>query len=96
MSTLTTVVTTSVISETAAVTVVLDLVEGRSVRTGDIDGLGFVILGDHEELDGLALVQGAKAVGFYGGLVDEQIFAAVVGADEAEALVVVEPTNRTG
>lgn len=85
--------TKAVIGETVVVAVVLDLLEGRSVGTGDVDGLGAVVLGDDKELDGLALVEGAKAFGFDGGLVDEQILAAVVGLDEAEALVVVEPTD---
>lgn len=84
--------TKAVIAETVVVAVVLDL-EGRSVGTGDVDGLCAVVLGDDKELDGLALVEGAKAFGFDGGLVDEQILAAVVGLDEAEALVVVEPTD---
>ena len=66
-----------------------------SVGAGDVDGLGAAVLalGDGE-LDLLALGEGAEAVGLDGGLVDEEILAAVVGGDEAEPLGVVEPLHR--
>ncbi|KAL2333804.1 hypothetical protein Fmac_015017 [Flemingia macrophylla] len=66
---------------------------GRAGLEGcDVDGLGLVVVaGGDAELDAIALEEGPVAVGSDGGLVDEEILAAVVGLDEAEALAVVEP-----
>lgn len=58
-----------------------------------MDGLcAFLFKGD-VELDELAFAEGAKAVGFDGGVVDEEVFAAVVWGDKAVAFVVVEPLH---
>ena len=69
--------------------------EGVAVGGGDVDGLGLVVVaGGDGELDAIAVVEGAVAVGCDGGLVDEEILAAVVGLDEAEAFAVVEPLHH--
>jgi len=45
------------------------------------------------ELDLLALGEGAEALRLDGRLVDEEVLAAVLGGDEAEALGVIEPLH---
>ena len=55
-----------------------------------------VVAGGDGELDAIAFVESAVTVGSDGRLVDEEIFAAIVGLDEAEALGVVEPHNNAG
>src|SRR5688500_11339134 len=45
------------------------------------------------ELHALALVERLEAPALDGGVVDEQVLASVLGRDEAEALVVVEPLD---
>lgn len=68
--------------------------QGGSAGACDVDGLGFAVVGERDlELDGLALGEAAESVGFDGGLVDEEILAAVIGGDEAESLGVVEPPD---
>src|SRR5678815_4032435 len=52
-------------------------------------------LGDGE-LHPLVLVQGTEPTAADGGEAGEHVSAAVIGRDEAEALVRVEPLNRTG
>ncbi|KAL5122575.1 hypothetical protein HKD37_02G003336 [Glycine soja] len=69
--------------------------ERGAVDAGDVDGLGLVVVaGGDGELDAVALEEGAVAVGSDGGLVNEEILAAVVGLDEAEALAIVEPLHH--
>ena len=80
-------------SSAAAARICLDLVDGDSVGSGDVDGLGAIVLEGDEELDDLALLEGAEAVRLDGGVVDEEVVAAFVGANEAVALVVVEPPH---
>src|SRR5690606_38013167 len=45
------------------------------------------------ELDGLTLLQALEAVRLNGRVMDEAVLAAIVGRDEAEALLVVEPLH---
>lgn len=47
------------------------------------------------ELDRLALAEGPETLHSDRGLVDEQIVAAIVGDDEAEPLLVIEPLHGT-
>lgn len=69
--------------------------ERGAVDASDVDGLGLVVVaGGDGELDAVALEEGAVAVGSDGGLVNEEILAAVVGLDEAEALAIVEPLHH--
>lgn len=69
--------------------------ERGAVDASDVDGLGLVVVsGGDGELNAVALEEGAVAVGSDGGLVDEEILAAVVGLDEAEALAIVEPLHH--
>lgn len=69
--------------------------ERGAVDASDVDGLGLVVVsGGDGELNAVALEEGAVAVGSDGGLVNEEILAAVVGLDEAEALAIVEPLHH--
>lgn len=78
------------------VTFLLGGLEGRSVGSGDVDGLSLLVDAELDlELDEVALGQATEAIGFDRGLVDEQIFATVVGRDEPEALHIVEPPDHT-
>ena len=63
---------------------------------GDVGGLHALGATDGVELDALAFLKGAEAIGLDGGVMDEQIGAVVVRGDEAEAFSVVEPLNGTG
>src|SRR5690242_9156628 len=47
------------------------------------------------KFDLVSLSQRAKAAACYGSLMDEDIFAAVVGCDETESLGIVEPLYRS-
>jgi hypothetical protein len=59
-----------------------------------VDGLGAaVVAGSDDELDGVALVEAAEAVGLDGGLVHEEVLAAAFGGDEAKPLGAVEPLD---
>ncbi|THG00151.1 hypothetical protein TEA_019394 [Camellia sinensis var. sinensis] len=61
---------------------------GSAVGAGDVDSFGAAIVARiYDELDGLAVAKDAKGVGFDGGLMDKEIFAAVVGGDETETLL---------
>src|SRR4051812_5187035 len=68
----------------------------RRVRLdlGDVDGLGPLVAGFLLVGDLRALRQRAIAVAGDAGVVHEQVPAAFVGRDEAEALVVTEPLDR--
>src|SRR5687767_6410634 len=61
----------------------------------DADRAGLRALGtlDDIELDPLVLVQAAEAAGHDLGEVDEDVLAATVDGDEAEALVTVKPLH---
>src|SRR5205085_1206973 len=81
----------------AATTARLSAAEPRHVLRGG------ALLPLHDvELDALAFVERLEAAALNGRVVHEQVFAAVLGRDEAEALVVVEPlhcafrAHRTG
>ena len=50
---------------------------------------------DHVERDLLAFLQGLAALGLNRAEVSEQIFATFIRGNEAEALGVVEPLDRT-
>src|SRR5215216_8126066 len=63
---------------------------------GDVDGLGALVAGLGVVGDLRALGQRLEAVGVDAGVVDEQVLATLVGRDEAEALVVVEPLHGSG
>jgi hypothetical protein len=68
--------------------------ERATAGRGDVDGLGAAIVaGSDDELDGVALVEAAEAVGLDGGLVHEEVLAAAFGGDEAEPLGAVEPLD---
>jgi hypothetical protein len=57
-------------------------------------GLGAaVVAGSNDELDGVALVEAAEAVGLDGGLVHEEVLAAAFGGDEAKPLGAIEPLD---
>ena len=59
----------------------------------DVRSLGaFLTLRDFEA-DALILVQRAEAAALDGGVVDEEVSAALVGGDETEALLSVEPLD---
>ena len=49
----------------------------------------------HVEVDLLALLQRLEAASLNFGEMREQVFAAIIGSDEAEALRIVEPLNCT-
>jgi len=69
--------------------------ERSAVDAGDVNGLCFVVIaGGDSELYAIAFEESAIAVGSDGRLVDEEILAAVVGLDEAEALAIVEPLHN--
>ncbi|GFZ18446.1 phosphoenolpyruvate carboxylase 4 [Actinidia rufa] len=67
-------------------------------RASDIDSFGkakIVGIDDElDELDGLAISEPAKALKLDQRLVDEEIFAAVVGSDESKALLLIEPFHH--
>ncbi|GAU47086.1 hypothetical protein TSUD_192120 [Trifolium subterraneum] len=68
-----------------------------AVRTGDIDGFGFVVIaGCDSEFDTIAFNESAESIGSDGRLMNEDIFGIVIGFDESEAFAVVEPLNDTG
>jgi len=67
-----------------------------TIGPGDIDGLGAAVVAVLDvELDLLAVAEAAEAAGALldPRVVNEQIVAAVVGGDEAEPLLVVEPLD---
>lgn len=69
--------------------------ERGAVDSGDVNGLGLVIVaGGDSELDVIALEESAVTVGSDGGLMDEEILAAVVRLDEPEAFSIVEPLHN--
>ena len=81
-------------SAAIAVTVVAGGERG-AVGAGDVERLGLVAVAGDGELDAIAVEEGAEAaVRSDGGVVDEEVVAAVVGLDEAEALGVVEPLHH--
>ena len=49
---------------------------------------------DGFELHALAFLKGAEPVGLDGGVMDEEVSALVVGADEAKAFCFVKPFDR--
>ena len=70
--------------------------EPRALERGDVDGLralgpGLGFIGHAR-----ALAQRAEAVGVDAGVMDEVVRAGVVGRDEPESLVVVEPLHGAG
>ena len=76
------------------------LLFGRVGRSGDadVDGAHFAAVlrvGLDVEGDLLALLQRLEAVALDGGEVDENVVAAVIVGDEAEALGFVEPFDST-
>src|SRR3954447_19114688 len=65
----------------------------RPLKRGDVDGLGPLVAGLGVERHLRALSQRLEAVGVDAGVVDEEVLAALVRGNEAEALVVVEPLH---
>src|SRR4051812_18440082 len=66
------------------------------LKRGDVDGLRALVAGLGVVGDLRVLGQRLEAVGVDAGVVDEEVLATVVGRDEAEALVVVEPLDGSG
>src|SRR4051794_27854645 len=66
------------------------------LQRGDVDGLRALVAGLGVEGNLRALSQRLEAVGVDAGVVDEEVLAALVRGDEAEALVVVEPLHGSG
>src|SRR3954453_13928318 len=62
----------------------------------DVDGLRALVARLGVIRDLRALGEGAEAVRVDAGVVHEEVLAPLVGRDEAEALVVVEPLNDSG
>src|SRR4051812_16454606 len=62
----------------------------------DVDGLRALVARLGVIRDLRALGEGAEAVRVDAGVVNEEVLAPLVGRDEAEALVVVEPLNDAG
>src|SRR3954465_3444597 len=68
----------------------------RRLERRDVDGLGALVPGLGVEGDLRALGERLEAAAVDAGVVDEEILAALVRRDEAEALVVVEPLHGSG
>jgi hypothetical protein len=68
--------------------------EAASGNFDDVLGLETLRSLHHIEADSVALVQGPEALRYDGGMVDEDIRAALPH-DEAKALVLVEPLHGT-
>src|SRR3954453_18648491 len=62
----------------------------------DVDGLGALVPGLGVEGDLRSLGQRLEAAAVDPRVMDEEVLAALVGGDEAEALVVVEPLHGSG
>src|SRR4028119_2179498 len=62
----------------------------------DVRGPGALRIFLDLELHAIAPLQGAEPIHLDGGVVDEDVLAAVVGADESEPLVVLEELHCTG
>src|SRR3954453_10197670 len=69
---------------------------GRGLDRRYVDCLRALVARLGVELDLCALGERLEAVAGNPGVVDEQVLAAFIGSDEAEALVVVEPLNGSG
>src|SRR4051794_12119127 len=59
----------------------------------DVDRLRTLVAGLGLVLHARALGERAVAIGFDAAVVDEEVLAAFIGSDEAEALLVAEPLN---
>src|SRR4051794_17756912 len=62
----------------------------------DVDGFGAFFPRLGVEAHALAVVERAKALPHDAGVMDERILPALIGRDEAEALVVAEPLDGSG
>src|SRR3954451_1220602 len=65
----------------------------RGLDRPDVDCLRTLVAGLRLVLHARALGERAVAVGFDAAVVDEEVLAAFIGCDEAEALLVAEPLN---
>src|SRR3954468_23684228 len=74
----------------------LSMDDAAPLQRGDVDGLGALVAGLGVEGDLRALSQRLEAVGVDAGVMDEEVLAALVRGNEAEALVVVEPLHGSG
>ncbi|MPM34362.1 hypothetical protein SDC9_80944 [bioreactor metagenome] len=72
------------------------LSDAGSLDHGDVGRLHALRALDGLELDPVALVERTVAVGVDGGEVSENVGGAVLGRDEAEALLSVEPLDGAG
>ena len=71
--------------------------DGRTTGAGHVESLGTAIITLLDGvLDRLTLVKAAEALRLDAGLVDEQLLAAIIRGDEAEALGGVEPLDLSG
>jgi hypothetical protein len=65
-------------------------------ETADVDGFGALAALAGFEFHLLAFPEGAIAFGDDVRVVDKQVFPALVGGDEPEALLIIEPFDSTG
>src|SRR3712207_4827670 len=70
--------------------------ERSCLERRDADGLGALVPGLRLELHARALCERTEAVALDRAVMDEEVLAALVGRDEPEALVVVEPLDGSG
>src|SRR4051794_11781205 len=70
--------------------------EQAALEDRDVDGLRALVARLGVIRDLRALGEGAEAVRVDAGVMHEEVLAPLVGRDEAEALVVVEPLNDSG
>src|SRR3954451_14961228 len=70
--------------------------DAAPLERGDVDGLGALVAGLGVVRHLRALGQRFEAVGVDAGVVDEEVLAALVRGNEAEALVVVETLHGSG
>src|SRR3954470_22974525 len=74
----------------------LSVDDAAPLQRGDVDGLRALVAGLGVVGHLRALSQRLEAAGVDAGVVDEEVLAALVRGDEAEALVVVEPLHGSG
>ncbi|KAL6986089.1 hypothetical protein U1Q18_019456 [Sarracenia purpurea var. burkii] len=88
-------ITTAAASSSGSITISSDHFKGRSIRTGDINGLRVIILQGDQELDNLTFLEGAKAFQSDRRLMNEEIFTTVVGVDKVVAFLILKPPHSS-